>query len=128
MNANSAPNTQEIEEFRATTGDTEQVGPIIGGFGVRVPGGAPASRPRQTSQSAPGPLCFPRILYASLSPRPSSNGRSSSLFCRVLGAAGRPHGALEASPGRFSSRDCASHHTALVWVATTGSPVAETSA
>ena len=32
----------------------------ISGFGVRVPGGAPASRPRQTSQSAPGPLCFSR--------------------------------------------------------------------
>jgi hypothetical protein len=31
----------------------------ISGFGVRVPGGAPASRPRQTSQSVPGPFVRP---------------------------------------------------------------------
>ena len=54
------------ETFRQSTATCGQSRLLISGFGVRVPGGAPAPRPRQTSQSAPRPLCFPRTTYAPL--------------------------------------------------------------
>jgi hypothetical protein len=88
------------KRFRVSTTNYDHPQVEISGLGVRVPGGAPASRPRQTSQSAPGPLCCLRTTYAPLcrmlllaespTPEPVSStdlarersGASSSLFDR----------------------------------------------
>jgi len=79
--AYDAANAQEIKVFRATRSNIEQIGPIISGFGVRVPGGAQTPRSRR----CPGLLhvpCAPLTHHFPDSPRrvhPRALGRHGLL-------------------------------------------------
>jgi hypothetical protein len=80
------------ETFRQALVGSGLCGRQISGFGVRVPGGAPASRPRQTSQSVPGPLYFLRgdVPHAGRPPglqAPASPADEWDLILRRFGCA-----------------------------------------
>jgi hypothetical protein len=73
------------KSFRASLSSAVQPQMEISGFGVRVPGGAPASRLRQTSQSVPGPFCLPPSLLRPSSDRDCASHHKASHRCRPSG-------------------------------------------